>query len=229
MDDSLSGGCFKDFLKYLGILVGPGARSEAWKEAQSKYEECVRFLRSIDAGFVSTIYLYNILAASVLSWVGSFYPPSDELLNFESYALQSLVHGPWNVFPKNLLLQLKLTGLPTQFQCVATNSLASRIRNSQTTSANFADTLRDVHDTLHSEDRNLRVNLPSWLEAPSCIPCAMLWLLRLERALISPLRWFNQISVSNFAVLCRCSICVSSIAGESLDLSVLKTLTLTIL
>ncbi len=115
LDDPLSGNCFSDCLKYLGIFLGLGARHICWKEAQRKSVECVRFLRSIDAGFVSTIYLYNVLAASVLSWAGSFYHPSDGLLDSESYSLQLLVHGLWNVFPKSLLLQLKTTGLPTQF------------------------------------------------------------------------------------------------------------------
>ena len=103
-DPSLLRYLFKDYVKYLGVVIGPGAEKVIWSAAIIAYKECITFLRSIDAGFTSTISLYNVLGASIASWIGSFVRPSDELLILEGKSLQRLTHGPWNVFPKRLLL-----------------------------------------------------------------------------------------------------------------------------
>ena len=115
INDSLTGAFFWDHVKYLGIYIGPGAHNVAWDDVTTKCSDCVRFLCSIDAGFVPTIYLYNILCVSVASWIGSFVPPNSEILVLESKLLQRLSRGPWNVFPKHFFSSLNLRGCPLKF------------------------------------------------------------------------------------------------------------------
>ena len=163
IDDSLMGACFADFVKYLGIHLGPGALAIAWDEAILKYQECAKFLSGIDAGFIPTIYLYNVLCVSITSWIGSFLPPSDKLLTLESKTLQRILRCPWNVFPKALLLQLKTLGLTTQYQSITVNSISSRVRNAHTTSDEFWRIASDIDNCLQSDERLLRIQVPSWL------------------------------------------------------------------
>ena len=100
---TLSPTLFEDHLKYLGVFIGPGASLMCCSDVMNSYCECISFLRGIDAGLATTISLYNTLCASTCSWVGSFLPPSADLLILEGKSLQRMTHGPWNVFPKQFL------------------------------------------------------------------------------------------------------------------------------
>ena len=52
---------FKDYIKHISILLGPGAMQHKYDELIRGYQEIVAFLRGIDADFITTIALYNIL------------------------------------------------------------------------------------------------------------------------------------------------------------------------
>ena len=164
VDSSLTRNLFNDFVKYLGVYLGPGAEQVMWREAIVAYKECISFLRCIDAGFTSTISLYNVLGASIFSWIGSFAPPSQELLILEGKSLQRLTHGPWNVFPKRLLMSLKTIGYPTQFQCLESNSIAARTRNAKITSTNFQDLIAEVNAALTSGERLCNLPDEPWMK-----------------------------------------------------------------
>ena len=159
---------FRNFVKYLGVFVGPGALEVAWDGVILAYSECIVFLRNLDAGFVPTISLYNVLAASICSWIGSFIAPSHKLLVLEGKSLQRLTHGPWNIFPKALMFQLKFLGFPLQFQSLQRNSAAARVRNGCTTSAQFWMLYHGLNLELSSDDRILRIPDSKWLHN-SCI------------------------------------------------------------
>ena len=102
IDSSISADLVLDYVKCLGIYVGPGAYDVAWRRAIFAFKEAVRFVRGIDAGFVPSITLYNILCVSLFAWIGSFLPPSRRVLSEEGKALQRISRGPWNVSPESL-------------------------------------------------------------------------------------------------------------------------------
>ena len=147
-DKTLSKDLFKGHVKYLGVFIGPTAHTVMWNDVIDAYKECVQCLRGIDAGFTSTMSLYNILCVSICSWIGSFVPPSKELLRLEAKSLQRLTHGPWNVFPIQLLFHAKCIGYPTQFQSIDANSIASRVRNGCATTDRFPELHGEVNAAL---------------------------------------------------------------------------------
>ena len=151
---------FKDYVKYLGICVGPGAHIVQWKEVIKSYLDTVAFLRSIDAGLATTISLYNVLAASKVSWIGSFVCPSDELLNLERKSLQRLTRGPWQSLTFELLTNLQTIGFPTQFQSLALNSVAGRARNGRHTLQDFDNCTDAFEHILPSDERGLAIWRP---------------------------------------------------------------------
>ena len=159
LDQSL----FRNVVKYLGVLLGPGAAALAWVEVSTSYTECVKFLRDIDAGFTPTISLYNILCMSICSWVGSFHAPSRDLSTLESKSLQRLTHGPWNVFSKTSLFNLKLFGLPVQFHSIHRSSIASKVRNGCATASHFMHTYKTLQDAFVADDRVLHYSCREWM------------------------------------------------------------------
>ena len=142
-------------LKYLGIHIWPDAYIYICKDVMDAYTECVAFLRSLDCGFVATISLYNVICASICSWVGSFVPPSKELLNLEYASLQRLTRGPRHTFSKSALFQLREFGFPVQFQSILANSTASRVRNGCSTITDLPNIARDYNNMLQDDDRLL--------------------------------------------------------------------------
>ena len=168
MDPSLSIDLFGDAVKYLGIFLGPGAFRITWNEACRNYLEVIKFLRHIDAGFTPTVSLYNVLGASTCSWVGSFYPPSEDLLTLERKSLQRITHGPWNVFPLHMLFSLRRFGYPLQFQSLELNSWSARARNGINSITNFPAVISSLSETLVSDERVLKFSHFEWVSWSCC-------------------------------------------------------------
>ena len=154
---------FKDYVKYLGICIGPGAHLVQWQEVIKSYKETVAFLRGIDAGLISTITLYNILAASKASWIASFVAPSEELIILEKKSLQRLTRGPWQSIPYALLTNLKVIGFPCQFQSLSQNSVSARARNGMNTLLHFWDNWDLFQAILPSDERVLWPARGDWI------------------------------------------------------------------
>ena len=63
---------FKDYIKYLDILLEPAAIKQQFGETIRGYLDIVIFLRGIDADFIITVALCQILTNSKLSYIASF-------------------------------------------------------------------------------------------------------------------------------------------------------------
>ena len=79
-------------------------------------------------GLTTIISLYNMFAASVLSFILQFMEPTKQLLMMERDMLQLLTAGPRHAYPPAALFVLKRLGLPAQFDHFETISIAARTR-----------------------------------------------------------------------------------------------------
>lgn len=80
-----------DFLKYLGIMLGPGANVRQWKLAISGITEVLNFITKHTGGLITKTDLYNPLAHS--SFIAYFVPPTSVLIELETEGHQN---GSWN-------------------------------------------------------------------------------------------------------------------------------------
>ena len=84
-DSDLRPTSFRNYIKYLGVHLGPGACDHQWNEIQKGYKDVVDFIRNLHSGITSSIVLYNVLAHSKFSYVASFVRPSREMLKLEDW------------------------------------------------------------------------------------------------------------------------------------------------
>jgi len=142
---------FNDYLKYLGVHIGPGAAKVQWSDITKGFREIIGFIRGLNSGLTSSLVLYNVLAHSKFSYVASFVSPDKEVMQLEEWGLQTITKGPWQALPSELLRNLKLIGLPIQAHSLRYSSPASMARNSTKTLANY-DSLVTFYDDLSRAD-----------------------------------------------------------------------------
>ena len=53
----LTSDSFQDYLKYLGIHIGPGADAVQWRSIATSYSEAVHFIKGLHCGLIPSIVL----------------------------------------------------------------------------------------------------------------------------------------------------------------------------
>ena len=120
-----------------------------------KYVDAVMFICSLDCGFTTSIHLYNMLAISKLSYIGSFFLPTRDVMKKEQWCLQKLMSGPWNAIPSNALYAMRDIGLGIEARHLGDVCVSSQVRCANVTSNSFALTLRNHFASLQSDDCTL--------------------------------------------------------------------------
>ena len=87
---------FKDFATYLGFATGPGKGDSSWDNACRKYVQRVWLWSAQKQGLHISIYAYNILAISVLSFLAQLEQPPKKVLGAELMMLRKAASGPGN-------------------------------------------------------------------------------------------------------------------------------------
>ena len=64
-----------DYVKLLGVLVGPGADGQDWVDLISKVKQRIREIRQLALGIPRSIVLFNAVAFSLISYHVSFRAP----------------------------------------------------------------------------------------------------------------------------------------------------------
>ena len=165
IDAQLSTDNFKDFVRYLGICIGPGADSVQWIRAARSYMETIRFIRALSAGRTTSIVLYNILVHSKLMFIASFAAPNRVILELERYGQQIITCGPYFAYPPKLLQNMKRLGFRVETASLELSSIAARCRNARFTPSNFEKTC-DFLDTLQNPSGSAVRSSEAALEPP---------------------------------------------------------------
>ncbi len=124
-------------IKYLGIFLGRCTADTNWDLPLKKFVDATLSIASLSCGFTTSIALYNMLAVSKLSFVATFFMPSQKVLKVEKWALQKLIRGPWGAIPSLALFDIKQIGIPTQARAITDISFSSSVRAANRTSNNF--------------------------------------------------------------------------------------------
>ena len=155
-DPLIAGEQIRKTLKYLGIYLGSNTADLNWAGPLKKFVDAISFLCTLDCGLTTLISLYNLLALSKLSFVGSFFPPTARALDLEKWSIQKLLRGPWNAIPSSALYSFKQLGLPTQVRPLVLTSGASVVRAANLTSSCFFVEVFRLQSLVHSTDLTLR-------------------------------------------------------------------------
>ena len=148
--------------KYLGVYIGPGSTMKSFAAPMKKYEARCRSIRAMGMGLTTTISLYNMFAASVLSFILQFMEPTKQLLTMEREMLQLLTAGPRHAYPPAALFVLKRLGLPAQFEHFECVSIAARTRAVTQTCTTFDDALCKIQIAKQTIDAYFQPPLQQW-------------------------------------------------------------------
>ena len=92
-DSSLSRDQFVSHIKYLGVLHGLSQQDCNWDKPLVEYLDTCKFIASLDCGLTTKISLYNMLAFSKLSYVGSLFDLSKKARDIEINGIQRIMSG----------------------------------------------------------------------------------------------------------------------------------------
>ena len=116
------------FIKYLGVILGQNVADLNYVIPLKKYIRSVQFISNLSCGMSTSIFLYNLLAVSTLSYVGMFFPPTDKVLKLENWATQKILNGAWNAIPSAAARCVKDIGFPGQVRSISLISASSAVR-----------------------------------------------------------------------------------------------------
>jgi hypothetical protein len=115
--------------EYLGILVGPSATNvKRWLPAVIKFEGRVVSIAQMGVAWPTAIFLYNIFAMPVLSYVGQVVPTDALPKTLFARMMARLFKLPMNRVPYEAILALPDLHVPLRLRDVRTDGLAARIR-----------------------------------------------------------------------------------------------------
>jgi endonuclease/exonuclease/phosphatase family metal-dependent hydrolase len=142
--------------EYLGILVGPSATNvKRWFPAVFKFEGRVVCIAQMGVAWPTAIFLYNIFAMPVLSYVGQVVPTDALPKTLFARMTARLFKLPMNRFPYEAILALPDLHVPLRLRDARTDGLAARIRVS-IRSRGLKDALQYLQDA--TSDDHLVVN-----------------------------------------------------------------------
>ena len=80
INQSCAGFKIQNYVKLLGIFVGPGAEDRIWTEALLKLHERSLYVKDCGLGLSKSIFMFNQVAFPVLSYISSLCPPNKNVL-----------------------------------------------------------------------------------------------------------------------------------------------------
>ena len=116
------------FAKYLGVMVGPEADTQAREEALNKYLSAAMALKCRHPPILSCARIYNMEILPILSWQAQVRAPNKRALDIEKYVLQSITGYPYTSILAETYQGLDSLHLPCNFRSLYEVSLASRAR-----------------------------------------------------------------------------------------------------
>ena len=126
--------------KYLGVYIGPRCADVAWSEPLIKYNYRDQTARTTGAGFLCSVFEYNVMCVTALNYVGQFYVRTSLVLATERRMLQRLTSCPRYTFSAQALWSLRALGMRQEFASVRACTTASMVRMATQT----ATTLKDM-------------------------------------------------------------------------------------
>ncbi len=151
-DSEIADNQIVEAIRYLGIFLGRCTAETNWDLPLKKFIDATLSIANLNCGFNTSIALYNMLAVSKLSYIATFFTPSQKVLKAEKWALQKLIRGPWGAIPSLAIFDTKLIGLPNQARALADVSFSSAVRAANLTSKNFYEEFGRHRDLLKSND-----------------------------------------------------------------------------
>ena len=118
----------QEFIKYLGIFLGRDTSDMNWEGPLRKFISAIHFIAGLECGFQTSIILYNMLAVSTLTYVGTFAPPTRAVLRTERWGLQKILRGAWNAIPSSALPYLREIGFRVSSRPISVVSSAAMVR-----------------------------------------------------------------------------------------------------
>ena len=137
--------------KYLGVLVGPGAKDKAWTQQLLKFRARGHRVRACCLPLPSAIACYNIYAYSVLSHVAQFRASSPELEVAEAGVLATVTASPKNALSRDCLTHLRLLGFKVKVTTARALTIAARCRVVMASSSHAA-AQQLISEALDSDD-----------------------------------------------------------------------------
>ena len=80
--------------KYLGFMVGPGKKTQSWRDPNNKYVQRCRDWSGHGVGMHFHTVAYNTFAVSTLGYIGQLEVIAQETLALEASALRKTHKGP---------------------------------------------------------------------------------------------------------------------------------------
>ena len=150
--------------KYLGMQLGPRTADLVWTSALDKYVSRVESARKTGAGLLSSVFEYNIMCVTTLSYIGQFFETSPRILATESRMLQRLTGCPRYTFTKEALWSLTALGMKDGFNSVKVHNTAAMVRMALRTNTVLTK-MQTLFDEAINKDDCLMISLVS-REAP---------------------------------------------------------------
>ena len=119
----------QDSAKYLGFLVGPGRDAEAWTKATNKWQARARLWSGTGLGLQYSALMYNVFAASVLTFLSQLLPLSARIIKDEKATMLQLAKGPaaW-ANAQDLWMMGTRCSLGRSFHCLQARADAAMLR-----------------------------------------------------------------------------------------------------
>jgi exonuclease III len=97
----------KPFGKYLGFLIGPGAKNQEWNHIMTRVLDIAHFIKSLGLPKLHSLMLYNMVGVSQLRFVAQLRVPPRALRRFEISAARAVIGGPGLWAPMDLFYNLR--------------------------------------------------------------------------------------------------------------------------
>ena len=114
--------------KYLGFVIGPGARDDSWEAPTTKYMKRISSWEDMQCGMLWNSMFYNIFAVTTLEFVAQLEDVPDSVLKVEEWALRRLAPGPGNWISPEDLENLDKFGIGNGFRLLRHTHRAAKLR-----------------------------------------------------------------------------------------------------
>ena len=176
----------KDFGKYLGFFVGPGAGNKEWDKIGEEILAVARMIHQLALSKLHAFLLFQMLGESKIQFVAQLRVPPSSFRNIENKAHRLVVGGPLWV-PKGLLSHLKSDcHFPCDLKNIVVMCRAIMIKTAGSL-PHWPDRLESLRSQCSHDESNLRHPLQVWMDNSS-VMC-------LQRA-------YKSINVNNLVTFC---------------------------
>ena len=114
--------------KYLGFLLGPGAREEAWNKPLAKFESRVNHWSNMQLGIAMNTVAFNIYIIPVLEFVAQLLVVTERVRSLIGWAMRKVASGPGSWVLQRDLENLTSFGFKVEFRTIELTAQASKLR-----------------------------------------------------------------------------------------------------